>query len=52
MIVGDLIGKHEVEIGFQQVSEMGTNPRVDMVGPLPAEVQRVNRQRENTTIGA
>jgi len=40
VFVGDLIAKHEVEIGFQQVSEIGTFPGVDLVAPLPAEVQQ------------
>src|SRR6185369_9363695 len=30
VFVGDLIAKREVEIGFQQVSEIGTFPGVDM----------------------
>ena len=40
VFVGDLIAKREVEIGFQQVSEIATFPDVDLVGPLPAEVQQ------------
>ncbi len=40
VFVGDLIAKREVEIGFQQVSEIATFPGVDFVGPLPAEVQQ------------
>jgi molybdate transport system substrate-binding protein len=40
LFVGDLIAKREVEIGFQQVSEIASFPGVDLVGPLPAEAQR------------
>ena len=40
VFVGDLIANREVEIGFQQVSEIATFPGVDFVGPLPAEVQQ------------
>jgi molybdate transport system substrate-binding protein len=40
VFVGDLISKHEVEIGFQQVSEIATFPGVDFVAPLPAAVQQ------------
>jgi molybdate transport system substrate-binding protein len=40
VFVGDLIAKREVEIGFQQVSEIATLPGVDFVGPLPAELQQ------------
>ena len=40
VFVGNLIANREVEIGFQQVSEIATFPGVDLVGPLPAEVQQ------------
>jgi molybdate transport system substrate-binding protein len=40
VFVGNLIANHEVEIGFQQVSEIATFPGVDFVAPLPAEVQQ------------
>lgn len=40
VFVGTIIANHEVEIGFQQVSEVGNFPGVDYVGPLPAEVQQ------------
>ena len=40
VFVGNLIAKREVEIGFQQVSEIATFPGVDVVAPLPAEVQQ------------
>lgn len=40
VFVGTIIASREVEIGFQQVSELGDFPGVDYVGPLPAEVQQ------------
>jgi len=40
VFVGTLIASREVEIGFQQVSELGNYPGVDFVGPLPADVQQ------------
>jgi molybdate transport system substrate-binding protein len=40
VFVGTIIANHEVEIGFQQVSELGNFPGVDYVGPLPADVQQ------------
>jgi molybdate transport system substrate-binding protein len=40
VFVGDLLAKRAVEIGFQQVSEIATFPGVDLVAPLPAEVQQ------------
>jgi molybdate transport system substrate-binding protein len=39
VFVGSFIAKGEVEIGFQQVSELSHFEGVDYVGPLPAEVQ-------------
>ncbi len=39
VFVGSIIASGEVEIGFQQVSELSQYPGVDYVGPLPAEVQ-------------
>lgn len=38
--VAALVARGEVEIGFQQVSELLPEPGVDYVGPLPADVQR------------
>jgi molybdate transport system substrate-binding protein len=43
VFVGTIIASREVEIGFQQVSELSDFPGVDYVGPLPADVQ-------NTTV--
>jgi molybdate transport system substrate-binding protein len=39
--VGAVVARGEAEIGFQQISELLEVPGVDLVGPLPAEVQRV-----------
>src|SRR5262245_32885479 len=39
VFVGTIIASRDVEIGFQQVSELGNFPGVDYVGPLPADVQ-------------
>jgi molybdate transport system substrate-binding protein len=43
VFVGTIIASREVELGFQQVSELSNFPGVDYVGPLPADVQ-------NTTV--
>ena len=40
VFVGTIIASSEVDIGFQQVSEVANFPGVDYVGPLPAEVQQ------------
>jgi len=39
VFVGNIIANGEVEIGFQQVSELSHFAGVDYVGPLPAPVQ-------------
>jgi molybdate transport system substrate-binding protein len=39
--VGAVIARGEAEIGFQQMSELLPIAGIDVVGPLPADVQRV-----------
>ena len=39
--VGTVVARGDVEIGFQQVSELLPIPGLDYVGPLPEAVQRV-----------
>lgn len=39
--VGAVVARGEAEIGFQQMSELLPIAGIDVVGPLPAEVQRV-----------
>jgi molybdate transport system substrate-binding protein len=41
VFVGTIIANREVEIGFQQVSELSLFPGVDYLGPLPAAVQQI-----------
>jgi molybdate transport system substrate-binding protein len=38
--VGTLVANGEVEIGFQQISELLPVPGIDYVGPLPSDAQR------------
>ena len=37
--VGSLVARGEVELGFQQLSELIHLPGIDVIGPLPPEVQ-------------
>jgi molybdate transport system substrate-binding protein len=39
--VAGVVARGEAEIGFQQISEMLSVPGVDIVGPLPAELQKI-----------
>ncbi len=39
--VGEVVAKGEVEIGFQQISELIPVTGIDIVGPLPAAAQKI-----------
>ena len=39
--VGTVVARGDAEIGFQQVSELLPVPGIELIGPLPPEVQRV-----------
>ena len=39
--VGELIARGEVDLGFQQLSELLNVPGIDIIGPLPTEIQSV-----------
>ncbi len=39
--VGTLVARGDVELGFQQLSELMHLPGVDVIGPLPPEIQLV-----------
>jgi molybdate transport system substrate-binding protein len=38
-LVGDILARSEADIGIQQSVELTSNPGVDVVGPLPPEMQ-------------
>lgn len=39
--VGAVVARGEAEIGFQQISELLPEKGIDLVGPLPADVQKI-----------
>ena len=38
--VGGVVARGDAEIGFQQISELKPIKGIDLLGPLPAEVQK------------
>ncbi len=39
--VGEIVARGEAEIGFQQISELKPVKGIEIVGPLPAELQKI-----------
>jgi molybdate transport system substrate-binding protein len=37
--VGTLVARRDVELGFQQLSELMHHPGIELIGPLPPEIQ-------------
>jgi molybdate transport system substrate-binding protein len=50
--VSVLVSSGEAEIGLQQVSELMTNPEVEVIGMLPAELQQMTTYSAGTTTSA
>ena len=50
--VAAVVARGEAEIGFQQISELLPVPGVELVGPLPPEVQRVTVFAAGVATGA
>jgi molybdate transport system substrate-binding protein len=39
--VGEIVARGDAEIGFQQISELKPVPGIDIVGPLPDDLQKI-----------
>jgi molybdate transport system substrate-binding protein len=39
--VGEIVAKGEAELGLQQISELKPVQGIDIVGPLPADIQKI-----------
>jgi molybdate transport system substrate-binding protein len=50
--VSVLVSSGEAEIGLQQVSELMTNPEVEVIGMLPAELQQMTTYSAGATASA
>jgi molybdate transport system substrate-binding protein len=50
--VGEVVAKGDAEIGVQQISELLPVPGIEIVGPLPAELQKVTVFSAGVFVGA
>jgi molybdate transport system substrate-binding protein len=50
--VSTLVAEGEAEIGFQQVSELMSNPGVEVIGLLPNELQQITSHLAGITVAA
>jgi molybdate transport system substrate-binding protein len=50
--VGAVIARGEAEIGFQQVSELKPIAGIDLLGPLPPELQKITIFSAGIVVGA
>jgi len=49
---GAVVARGEAEIGFQQMSELLPVPGIDLLGPLPADVQQITVFSAGLHVGA
>ena len=50
--VGEIVARGEAELGFQQLSELMPVQGIDLVGPLPPEVQKVTLYEAGVSVGS
>lgn len=51
-MVGSVVARGEAEIGFQQMSELQPIQGIDIVGPLPSEVQKITVYSGGIIVGS
>jgi len=52
VLVGDLVAKGDAELGVQQISELLPVPGIEIVGPLPGELQKLTVFSAGLFVGA
>jgi molybdate transport system substrate-binding protein len=52
VLVGDLVAKGDAELGVQQISELLPVPGIEIVGPLPPELQKLTVFSAGLFVGA
>jgi molybdate transport system substrate-binding protein len=50
--VGEVVARGEAELGFQQISELMPIMGIDVLGPIPAEIQKVTLYSAGIATGA
>lgn len=50
--VGEVVARGEAELGFQQMSELMSVKGIDLLGPIPAEIQKVTVFSAGVAAGA